>query len=272
SSGSDVFPQPSGLDLNYTQPGPNSLTCLSCHDGATAIDSIINMPTQLNGEFRAGYSKSQETAVNSTFLDAWSGNKLGTTSPADANIGGSHANFGNTGTGSSSYCVSCHNPGIVGARGQGPDFRVLVIGDKYSEFSATNFSEAGSRNNYLADDHPIGVEYPKDFSGDIDYNEPDVKLGKIAFFDLNGNRHADPNEVRLYNTGDGYEVECGSCHDPHGVRVSETSNELIPSFLRVGARAPLGVSNQLSNAERDSGRQFIASNTGSGLCLPCHVK
>ena len=28
-----------------TQPGPNSLTCLSCHDGTVAIDSVINMPT-----------------------------------------------------------------------------------------------------------------------------------------------------------------------------------------------------------------------------------
>ena len=32
------------LNQPIGQPGVNSLTCLSCHDGTIAIDSVINMP------------------------------------------------------------------------------------------------------------------------------------------------------------------------------------------------------------------------------------
>ncbi len=279
SSGSTIFFEPTATDLNYSQPGPNSLTCLSCHDGATAIDSIINMPTQLAGAFRAGYSKDQETRVNASFLDEWSGNKLyndpelndpednpafflaTATGDADsANAG--HGGF-NT---ASSACLTCHNAGVNPQQGGiGPDFRVLSIGDRFLNSSATAVSP---RSNYLADDHPIGVEYPKDFGDNVDYNEPDVTQGRIAYFDLNSNRHADPNEVRLYDTGDGYEVECGSCHDPHGIKITgSTSDELIPSFLRMGS-----VQTGVSDADASPESNFVSANAGSSLCLTCHVK
>lgn len=258
--------EPSGLNLTYTQPGPNSLTCLSCHDGATAIDSIINMPTQLNGEFRAGYKKSQETArfTDNSFLNEWGGNKLGTGSPADF-PGGTHIGL-NTAGGSS--CMTCHNPGQVddgggGVPALGPDFSVFSIGDKYFQ-DADSGASTGQSGGYLADDHPIGVTYPTKFDGSVDYNEPDIKSGRIAFFDLNGNAHADPNEIRLYDTGDGYEVECGSCHDPHGVKVSNSdSDNIVPSFLRVGT-VTASPSNSIGSQTR--------SNVGSSLCLTCHVK
>ena len=47
-----------GLTQPVSQPGVNSLTCLSCHDGQTAVDSVINMP----GSGR--YLASQETTEN----------------------------------------------------------------------------------------------------------------------------------------------------------------------------------------------------------------
>lgn len=265
TTGANIYHDPTALDLKYNQPGPNSLTCLSCHDGATAIDSIINMPTQLSGSFRAGYSKAQETSVNTSFLDAWAGNKLGMPSPADAtNVSGSgHAGFNSN----NSYCISCHNPTTTGVF-NAPDFRIFVIGDQYSARD-DNTGQLQKKANYLADDHPIGVEYPKKFGTNVDYNEPTVKLPKIAFFDLNGNHHADPNEVRLYNTGNGYEVECASCHDPHGVRVNG-SNDIIPSFLRMGEIrsdvADAATSRPVGSAA------FVSANAGSSLCLTCHIK
>ena len=264
TTGSNIYHDPTALNLKYTQPGPNSLTCLSCHDGATAIDSVINMPTQLNGAFRAGYSKAQETSVNTSFLDAWSGNKLGMPSPADGTPGSSgHAGFNSD----NNYCISCHNPTTTGVF-KAPDFRILVIGDKYAARNDTN-GQLAKQSNYLADDHPIGVEYPKEFGNNVDYNEPTVKLPKIAFFDLNGNRHADPNEIRLYNTGDGYEVECGSCHDPHGVKVNG-STEIIPSFLRVGAiRSDVA---DAATSRAPGSASFTVANPGSDLCLTCHIK
>jgi len=260
TAGATNFFEPTALDLNYTQPGPNSLTCLSCHDGATAIDSIINMPTQLTGEFRAGYSSEAETVVKNDFLDRWSDNKLGTGSPGNS-ADTEHAGF-NT---NASYCIACHN---AGQSGLAPDFMVFSIGDKYVAHN-DDTAQLQRQTNYLADDHPIGVKYPEEFGPDVDYNEPDVKIPKIAFFDNNGNGHADPDEIRLYDTGDGYEVECGSCHDPHGIKVStSSSNELIPSFLRVGAFN--------ADVERAAGlsssRAQVSANNGSSLCLTCHVK
>ena len=47
------------------QPGPNSISCLSCHDGQTAIDSVINMPGS------GGYNPAQASAQDNGFLNAW---------------------------------------------------------------------------------------------------------------------------------------------------------------------------------------------------------
>ena len=58
---------------------------------------------------------------------------------------------------------------------------------------------------------------------------------------------ADSNEIRLYNSGEGYEVECATCHDPHGVPSGGPGSIFNPTFLRV-------------------------SNVGSGVCLSCHTK
>ncbi len=244
---------------DITQPGPNSLTCLSCHDGATAIDSVINMPTQLAGAFRAGYSQAQETSVNSGFLDQWSGNQLGMPGPGDAG-GEGHAGLNSGGT----LCVACHNPTSLPPTAA-PDFRLFVIGGEY----AARDDEQGvlqAAYNFLGDDHPIGVRYPSEFGAGVDYNEPDVLGPKIAFFDQNGNNHADPNEVRLYDTGEGYEVECASCHDPHGVPAEgSTLGEFSPSFLRVGRVEP-SVARPVSVTSR------VSANAGSELCLTCHVK
>ncbi len=263
-----------------TQPGPNSLTCLSCHDGATAIDSVINMPTQLAGAFRAGYSQAQETFVNSSFLDQWSGNLLENRVDADGNVveerrisnispgvadDGGHAGFATGG----SACLACHNPESTNV----PDFRLFVIGGQSNERVVVDqstgeyaFGFNARDGGFLADDHPIGVRYPTEFGAGVDYNEPDVAGPKIAFFDLNANNHADPNEVRLYDTGDGYEVECASCHDPHGVPAEGSpSGEFSPSFLRVGRVEP-------SVARPASVSSTVSANAGSELCLTCHVK
>ncbi|MGK7345966.1 MAG: cytochrome c3 family protein, partial [Candidatus Nitrospinota bacterium M3_3B_026] len=103
-----------------TQPGVNSLTCLSCHDGTVAIDSIINMP----GSGR--YSAAQENSVNTGFLDSWPG------------AAGTHrALIGDSGN--SSSCLYCHSSG-----GFIPSipFDVFALGTD------------------LTDDHPVGVELP----------------------------------------------------------------------------------------------------------------
>lgn len=186
------------LTQPVTPPGANSLACLSCHDGTLAVDSIVNMP----GSGR--YSSAQLTGQNNTFLNTWNN-----TSGADASV-----HIGLNAVDPSQGCLACHSPdaGIVGAGAT--DFTFFAIGTD------------------LTNDHPIGVTLPEARIG-VDFNGPTTRLPKLAFFDLNSDGRADTNEIRFYASGDGYEVECATCHDPHGVPVGAAGGALIPSFLRV---------------------------------------
>lgn len=198
-----------GTGQTVTQPGSPSLTCLSCHDGVTAIDSIINMPGS------GGYNASQMTSVDKQWLqDAWVGK--GGAGPTNASH---HMSLGD--------CAgSCHARAIPPIQQFVTDFTVFVMGLD------------------LRDDHPVGVQRPDD---SVNYNTPTV-AGNLAFFDKNGNGRTDSNEIRFYNTGQGFEVECASCHDPHGVPTAGTGSRFISSFLRVNNSAQ------------------------SAVCLTCHIK
>ena len=68
-----------------------------------------------------------------------------------------------------------------------------------------------------------------------------------ARIDNDGNGFPDNRELRLYDTGEGFEVECASCHDPHGVPSGAPGSTFNPTFLRV-------------------------PNAGSAVCLTCHAK
>ena len=216
-------------DQTASDPGPASLSCLSCHDGITAIDSIINMPGS------GMYRKSQEISSNSGFLDTWD---LG----QDTN----HVGLGRC-------AEQCHNPTGSTIFTSPGDFSKFVIGagtiDPDGKFISYT-SPTGGTVVDLRDDHPVGVLYPTATAGapGVDFFPMDVMIpGRYAFFD-DGNGRADKYELRAYDsTGGGqYEIECASCHDPHGVPDSSGAT-FIPSFLRV-------------------------ENTGSALCLTCHDK
>lgn len=196
------------LSGTTTQPGPNSLTCLSCHDGQTAVDSIVNMPG--SGRYNSALALDPSTTTTNTLLNAWT-NPQGTT---DATA---HMRL------TDSSCLSCHSSANTELGAGATDFTVFAI------------------STDLTNDHPVGIQYP---SG-TDWNSTFVEAGKVKFRDLDSDGRPDKNEVRLYDTGQGFEVECASCHDPHGV--PGTGSTFLPSFLRVTA-------------------------DGSTICLTCHVK
>ena len=56
-----IYDKPTTLNRPIGQPGPNSVTCLSCHDGTISIDSIINMP----GSGR--YNEAQKTSMDPAY-------------------------------------------------------------------------------------------------------------------------------------------------------------------------------------------------------------
>jgi hypothetical protein len=204
----------STLTQTVTQPGANSLSCLSCHDGTVAVDSVINMP----GSGR--YLAAQAVTQNDTFLNAWvnpGGTVTATHGTLDPNPAGSTS------------CLVCHSRSAP-----------AVIGGSATDFSAFAISRD------LRNDHPVGVRFPA-AGPNVDFNQPAATRTGMRWFDTNSNGFPDNREVRLYDTGDGYEVECASCHDPHGVPSGGAGSTFNPTFLRV-------------------------SNTASALCLTCHAK
>ncbi len=228
----DIYNRPTtlGLEGRLGLPGPASLTCLSCHDGTIAIDSVLNMPGS------GGYGNNETGISNQVFLSQWSA--AGHAGPISEHFTmGSPAGAANSVADQTCTNESCH----ATKGGTRADFRVFVLGTD------------------LTDDHIIGVRFPTTFGPGVDYNEPDIVIpGRWAFYDTNGNGFAEKNEVRLYDSGDGPEVECASCHDPHGIPSNGPNTPFNPSFLRVN--------NSGVNADG------IVGAGASRLCLTCHAK
>lgn len=231
-----LYDKPTTLMRPIGLPGPSSLTCLSCHDGTIAIDSVLNMPGSGTNPMGSTNLNNEVGTSNMDFLNTWAASGAGTGPSGEHFVLGPELGTSNTG------CAFCHTPGNpFGA----PDFSAFMLGTD------------------LRNDHPIGVQFPTTFGPGIDFNEPDVVVpGRMSFFDDNGNNHADKNEVRLYDTGDGPEVECASCHDPHGIPSNGAGTRFNPSFLRVNN----GI------AGNHAGTTGIVSAGPSALCLTCHAK
>lgn len=127
-------------------------------------------------------------------------------------------------------CLICHSTVALGNLfTPATDFAVFVIGTD------------------LRNDHPVGVTYPTTNGTGTDWKTPNATVGTTRFFDENSDGRMQKSEIRLYNTGQGPEVECGTCHDPHGVPSGGPGSTFNASFLR-------------------------KTNAASAVCLTCHSK
>ena len=203
----------------------------------------LNMPGSGWEPTLSGAMNSEAGVSNQSFLGLWKA--AGNVGPPNTGPPlGTHRTLGpelSNGT-TSETCAQCHNSAFT----SGSDsFRAFMLGTD------------------LRNDHLVGILYPDTFTPVADFHEPTVKLpGKMAFFDANGNSRADSDEVRLYDSGDGYKVECASCHDPHGVPSAGNGTRFNPTFLRIN--------NGICGSHK--GTTGVASNGPSALCLTCHVK
>ena len=231
-----IYDKPTTLMRPIGLPGPNSLTCLSCHDGTISIDSVLNMPGSGLNPQGGSIQNAQVGTSNQTFLNQW-------TAAGNPGPSGNHLVLGPELGATNDGCAFCHTPGNPFSA---PDYSVFMLGTD------------------LRNDHPVGIQFPTVFGPGIDFNEPQVKIpGKWAYFDKNGNNIAEKSEVRLYDSGEGPEVECASCHDPHGVPSNGTGTRFNPSFLRIN--------NGIADTSTD-GTSGLTSDGPSALCLTCHAK
>lgn len=216
----------STLTQTVYQPGAASLMCLSCHDGQQAIDAVLNMPG--SGKYSA--------TPDSAFLNTW-------TNPAGGLNAKTHfkLNAVPSGTINSASCLVCHTPAIYDEEGS--------IG--LSGYGGAQDFTAAALGKDLRDDHPVGVIFPATTGDNTDWKTPNgSRVGGamgLTFFDENSNSRPDKNEIRMYDSGGGPRVECGSCHDPHGVPSAGPDSSFNPTFLR-------------------------KTNQNSLVCLTCHSK
>lgn len=183
-------------------------------------------------------------------------------------------------------CLSCHDgtqamdniinaPGSGGYDTTGGGANGLLTSAGWSWAATGRVSTEGLLNSGIAslgmdlsNDHPIGIAYcgggisagKTDAAAnckDKDFKSPTegVINSKQAYWvDTSAGAGAGREKTdmilytRAFAAGDGPSVECGSCHDPHvESSTTDTNSKAGQTFLRI-------------------------ANTGSAVCLACHVK
>jgi len=195
----------STLDGEVLSVGSVSLACLSCHDGAQAMDNIINAPGSGGYDVTGGGAAGLGRGVAGGYT--WTG---------DNQTAGKMINTGDRISMLGSDLTNDHPVGVQYCGGG-------ITGDAITGCRDGDF-KGGTGNAGLATASLGGTQV---WWVDTAFSGTREKTDMILF------------TRTTFSAGSGPSVECASCHDPH----SDTN----PTFLRV-------------------------SNTGSGVCLSCHVK
>jgi hypothetical protein len=241
----------STFDAEEGPVGSVTIACLSCHDGAQAVDALINAPGSGN-----------YTPITTAFGDpayyAWAGTdrfagsdtdgtgklattivqNLGTDLSNDHPVSMQYAGGGYTGAG-----------GTISGTSRDPDFtnttgRTITKADG-STYSVTLMAMPAPNATV---DTLFYIDRGTESSNPSSRDRKD-----IIFY----TRNFTPQDTVNNSAGIQPFVECGSCHDPHNVE--------NPTFLRTSNGIPSTgpLATQFPNAVNDA---------ASGLCLTCHAK
>lgn len=178
----------------HTEVGSVSLACLSCHDGAQAVDAVINAPGRgpgLTGNLGSGLTIGALPAPNNplALIGGATNNDLRDDHPISIQYGGGGVNE-NTHPASPTPTPF---PGTLGD----PDFRAPVR------------ATINARPAWWVDSN-AGTALVREKTDMILYTRTDTNL--------------DGNAAQPF-------VECGSCHDPHNATTFQENVSV--SFLRI---------------------------------------
>ena len=250
-----------GTTIGGTSTGVSiySAACLTCHDGTTAFDNLVNAPGK-GGVNPGGSNYGWRFQM---------GNVIG--------LPGVVASFDHFGKSTGLTCDGCHND-------------VFGITDQAKRLNIGDYGDAYDTGAGLSNDHPVGVTYRggevaslRDSGtviADINLTE-DLEdalgdpQGSGALWDsLTQNRWAVygfiSDSATISNLLRDNKVECTSCNDPHfknsswdEVDGSEGASTWDTGDLTCGSLEKCGDGNFLRR---------VGGNTGSGVCRTCHNK
>lgn len=272
------------------QPGGSSKSCLSCHDGQTAIDSIINMPGAFRNQGGAGAQANQYTlsGINDTMIQA-TGPQAGQPTAAAQTYYKLSAKFLDTWTNSTTYgdgsvrtqfvAGATNHAGMNSALQQvagGGNLAGKTLGPVAGAFGMTTdigcmTCHGSNGNSYTAgvnhsmdlpwigtdlrNDHPVGVTFPTTNGTGTDWKTPSGtgKSGMKYFDSGTITGQLDKADIRIYGAGFG-----GADGAPSATVECASCHD------------PHGVPDPTTGFFK---KTFLrVSNTGSAVCLTCHTK
>ncbi|MBW7957217.1 MAG: hypothetical protein H3C68_04920 [Deltaproteobacteria bacterium] len=237
------------------QPGGASLACLSCHDGVTTFDNLVNAPGKGLGTNKAAWGFGMGVFDQGNFRgESTDRNNLGCTYGCHGNTTNEYAAVAKSQIGRLNISTDLSNDHPVSVVYYGADhvdggrasLRATTTDiasiDLYSDVWSTTNAAVQAGGNLRQNKWAVGG-----FVSDT------ATIGDLLRND---------------------KVECVSCHDPH---FKNTSWDEVKSTYLEGYE---GTQNSWSNWCGNSGEtctdgmflRRVGGNTGSGVCKTCHEK